>query len=1108
MKKKFALLLCIAVLFAGCERYDHAIQDLNDRIEVLEGASIATIEEQISLINASLTELTAADAALSDYTATLEATAATLKEELAATDAQIDALKSELQGENAATKQTLLDQLAALKSTIEADIKDIEQEIAALKAKDAALEGQITGLKSYVDGHLAELAEEMNGGATDTEAWAKATFATLAQYDSLQTEVSAIKASIEELNTAIETLETRVNNKIATDIAAAVDSLGTVLTGDYTAKIVTAVSELTTAYTAAIATAKEEITAAYTEAIATAIADSEASMKQWVNETLAEGYYDIATIDGKLAALDTKVDSLDEALTEQLAAQQAALNAAKSELTAAYTEAITAAIETNNGVIDTKIANAIATAKAELQSQIDTINATLANLQSQIDAINSTIATIEQQITNITASIEDLEEVDEALKALIESLQAEAEDLQSQLAANSAADAATKQALEAEIANLNTLIAALQAKDTELEQQIADLKDYVDTEIGATEDWAEATFATLTQYTAMQTELATLTALIETYKQELTDAYTAAIAEAVSNMQTNLTALETSMKAWVNETLAAGYYDIATIDGKLTALQATLDALAANGATDQELAAAIAAQQAALNAAKSELTAAYEAAIATAINDNNGVIDTKIAEAIATAKAEMQSQIDAITTEITAIKSRLTALESKVDALIARIQSIRYLPEYSDGKVELTSDNAPVMLTFLLSPNEAAQAVAAAYQSNNGVVTAYLSRTQSRTRAVDAPTAINVTSVAGTAEGMLAVTINPASLPADYWATAEDANLFIRISDGNNDVISEMIPTFYTVTCNLPDGSTFRTAVHNLMTDDTKAIKFIANSPVVTDKQIGTAPAYMQLNGTTLEIHTRAKEFVFNADCSFMFSGSYATKFKALTSIDFNDCVNTANVTNMRSMFFECTALASLNLSKFNTANVTNMSNMFYYCSALASLNLSSFNTEKVTSMSYMFSDCTALASLDLSSFNTEKVTDMGSMFKNCSALTSLNLSSFNTEKVTSMSYMFSGCSALTSLDLSSFNTAEVTFMRNMFSSCKALTSLDIRNFNIDNVTNIDAPFYKVGEEYNKTTGNPKTSIMVTSTLKTALTGKYVSLGNFAEYVVTDEQPM
>lgn len=544
MKKTFALLFSIAVLFAGCERYDHAIQDLNDRIEGLEGASIATIEEQISLINASLTELTAADAALSDYTATLEATAATLKEELAATDAQIDALKSELQGENAATKQTLLDQLAALKSTIEADLQAIEEEITALKAKDTALEGQIAGLKSYVDGQLAALAKEMGEGFA-TEAWAKATFATLAQYDSLQTEVSAIKASIEGLNTAIETLETRVNNKIATDIAAAVDSLGTALTGEYTSKIGTAVSELTAAYTTAIATAKEEITVAYTEAIDTAIKNSEASMKQWVNEMLQEDYYKIAQVDALLGVLDLKVDSVDTALS-------------------------------------------------------GSVN----DLNTKVDSVDSALSD------------------------------------------------------------------------------------------------------------------------------------------------------------------------------------------------------SIAAQQAALAAAKSELTAAYQQAIEEAISNNNGVIDTKIANAVQAAKAELQNQIDAINTEIDAIKGRLNSLEKQVDALIARIQSIRYLPEYSDGKVELTTDNAPVTLTFLLSPNETAQAVAEAYQSNKGVVTAYLSRTQSRTRAVDAPTAINVTSVAGTADGMLTVTVNTENLPADYWADAENANLFIRISDGNNDVISEMIPAFYTVPIN------------------------------------------------------------------------------------------------------------------------------------------------------------------------------------------------------------------------------------------------------------------------------------------------------------------
>ena len=107
---------------------------------------------------------------------------------------------------------------------------------------------------------------------------------------------------------------------------------------------------------------------------------------------------------------------------------------------------------------------------------------------------------------------------------------------------------------------------------------------------------------------------------------------------------------------------------------------------------------------------------------------------------------------------------------------------------------------------------------------------------------------------------------------------------------------------------------------------------------------------------------------------------------------------------------------------------------------------------------------------------------------------------------LTNMGYMFYKCSALTSLDLSNFNTAKVTFMRNLFCRCEALTSLDIHNFNIDNVTNIDYPFYMVGEEYNKTTGN-KTSIMVTSTLKDALTGKYVSVGDYAEYFIVDNLP-
>ena len=159
----------------------------------------------------------------------------------------------------------------------------------------------------------------------------------------------------------------------------------------------------------------------------------------------------------------------------------------------------------------------------------------------------------------------------------------------------------------------------------------------------------------------------------------------------------------------------------------------------------------------------------------------------------------------------------------------------------------------------------------------------------------------------------------------------------------------------------------------------------------------------------------------------------------ALKSLDLTN-FNTAKVTNMSYMFNDCSALASLNVSKFNTAEVKDMDFMFYNCSTLTSLNLSNFNNAKVTTMISMFHGCTKLESLDLSNFNTAEVTNMGCMFYNCSALTSLNLSNFNTEKVTNMSAMFENCSALTTIYASDkFVTGQLSFSTDMFSGCKNL---------------------------------------------------------------------
>ena len=176
----------------------------------------------------------------------------------------------------------------------------------------------------------------------------------------------------------------------------------------------------------------------------------------------------------------------------------------------------------------------------------------------------------------------------------------------------------------------------------------------------------------------------------------------------------------------------------------------------------------------------------------------------------------------------------------------------------------------------------------------------------------------------------------------------------------------------------------------------------------------------------------------------------------ALTSVNLSK-IKTSNVTTMKNMFHQCKGMTSINLSNFDTANVTTMEYMFYGCSGLTSLNLSSFDTGSVTKMTSMFSHCEKIETLDLSNFNTENVTSMASMFYICHALKSVNLSSFDTEKVTTMAHMFYACHSLEKVDISSFSTPALTDIQAMFSDCEVLTTIYAsEKWTIANVTNAD----------------------------------------------------
>ena len=200
------------------------------------------------------------------------------------------------------------------------------------------------------------------------------------------------------------------------------------------------------------------------------------------------------------------------------------------------------------------------------------------------------------------------------------------------------------------------------------------------------------------------------------------------------------------------------------------------------------------------------------------------------------------------------------------------------------------------------------------------------------------------------------------------------------------------------------------------------------------------------------------KQTVINL-CSLL--GIKIGNIRNIKNVIFEESFNTYTPTSLKDFFRDCPGLNEITGLKYlNTAEVTDMSFMFWNCKNLSSLDLTNFNTTKVENMSGMFSMCQKLSSLTLSkSFNTANVTDMSNMFSYCNMLEKLNLSNFNTAEVTNMSSMFYGCYKLPSLNLSNFNTAKVTNMSQMFYTCKELPSLDLTNFNTAKATNMQEMF-------------------------------------------------
>lgn len=298
---------------------------------------------------------------------------------------------------------------------------------------------------------------------------------------------------------------------------------------------------------------------------------------------------------------------------------------------------------------------------------------------------DTSIATLKEQVAAISNSIKDLEKMDVELKGYITVLQTAATDLSKDIAdAEKRLDEAEENIKTAQgditdakneiktikdnittltttLGQVNDTISKLQERDDEIAKSIATLQTYVDTELDDAKDWVEATFATLEQYNALAEDVADIKQSIVTINQTLED-INKRIDDEMEAVATTITALEDSMKEWVNEQLT-GYYTIAQVDAALELLKGSMDE------ADTALAEEIEKLAERLDSMAEELTTAYTKAIEDAITTHNGVMSEKIATEVATLNTRIDSEVATINARIDSLEERIADLEEAIDKI-------------------------------------------------------------------------------------------------------------------------------------------------------------------------------------------------------------------------------------------------------------------------------------------------------------------------------------------------------------------------------------------------------------------------------------------------------
>lgn len=994
------MLSAVSLLLVGCANYDSDINRIDEELDRIENTRIKSLSEQIDRINVSLPELEQTDKDLKDMIKSLEGTAGDLQKAIAENGTKIEAVnadlakaldelrntdtkdKEEVMAALTAAKAEIIARLDAMKTEAEKKLEDVNGTIAALQEKDTQLEKKISDLKDYADNVLAEAKEHADKGIAGTKDWASATFSTLESQKAIEEDIASIKGSVEGLKASVADLEKRLTEKFSKDLETAVAGLDS--------KISEQVTALTAAYTNAISTAKTEIETAYTAAIKSAIENLEASLKDWVNETLT-GYSTVAATEAGIAALK---DDLEGQLSGQKAYLEGLLTSLSNDMTKNNAElkklvdANAKAIEANKKAIEesakkiTQLESDLAAAKTEIKTAYE---------KAISDAVSASEGKLTKEISDRIA------EVNKSIDDKVTKVQ-------------NAVDALT-----VKVADLEKSVQAISNDLNTLKNSVKDLEDRLNARIQSI-------------------------SYIPTYTDRVEDVYfTVGNIGYVKDLTLQFEVMphEAAQKITVDQVSGQAAYP-QTRAASLT----TFEVKSVSGDADGILTVVIDPIKFLNNDHYSSYTGVMSsAAIRIAVSDSKtgGSIAS---EYISVDPKKYNRFMSYTTTTGNELKRDCYTVtdndNKKVKTVSSRnsetgewTMSVPYGPSSGNkaGKIDFRMwynyymgdirvlDNSLEKISFKW---------AYPYYFLKDATRMFFKCTNLKEADLSGLASDNVTSMEEMFIGCTKLEV------VNLWNTHKDnfmenvtktQKMFHGCSSLNKLTLPRKVKTEKLESMfDMFDGCSSLTAL------DLSAwnLNNVINMESLFKNCSGlTSVALPKVTSKKIQYMQR------------MFSGC-----SSLTSIDLSGW-NVENVTEMGDLFYDCSNLKDLNLSGWTPKSLTKIDRMFLNCTSLENINLSGWNLENMTEIQYMFSGCTSLKTVDLSNWKTPKLSVLGRLINGCGSLTYANLSGWDVSSLYQIDvYPFSGCVNLVTLDLSGWNLDNTIVDRRLFENCNSLKTV------------------------------------------------------------------